>query len=427
MLNDDCKQSREGAAVKEILTSFEVEKRLERRKQRVILLAAVLCFVGSFFCGALSIVGKAAEWEAIFAYAGIVLFIATVVLTMIHAGLSSSDAEVDSVGGFGIASRILFLVGCLSIFFTTFGLFIIPVALFLGAFGCSMISHFNLLDTHKFIRFVALGSVFFLIIGTVCLSKFRSMFEFIPLFWMPAFLLAILVHILSFRYKSLGNRLWSIVAILTLIVGLIILVPSSCNSALPRIYTPPALSTSNLTVFKECVRFIDEHDECGNIVIVRKDTVICNEKWYGLWSYDGYEEDEKQVLSKEEINMLRHISDRLWGEGCVKCERDSDMIIFWQLANSIWPLEPGFFLALYPAPPGVLYSLSGEDPNTLDSDVLNPLKPFRKIQGNWYCSRNLMITGPRLDVQRTRPKSLIDCSLRIEGLDIEEPNDAGYN
>jgi len=425
LLSDDWKQSREEATVQEILTSFEIERLRGRRKRRLILLAAVLCFVGSFFCGALSIVGKAAEWEAIFSYAGIILFIATVILLMIHAGLPSGDAEVDSVGGFGIASRILFLVGCLSIF-VTFGLFIIPVALFLGAFGCSMISHFNLLDTHKFIRFVALGSVFFLIIGSVCLSKFRSMFEFIPLFWMPASLLGLLVHILSFRYKSLWNRLWSMVAILTLIAGLIILVPSSCNSGLPRIYTPPALSISNLTVFKECIRFIDEHDECANIVIWRGHAIICNEKPHSLWSHDGYE-DEEQILSKEAINMLRHISDRLGEVGCVKCERDSDMIVFWQLANSIWPLDPGFLLALYPAPPGVLYSLSGEDPNTLDSDVLNPLKPFSKIQGNWYCSRNLMITGPRLDVQRTRPKSLIDHSLCIGGLDMEEPNNAGYN
>jgi hypothetical protein len=75
---------------------------------------------------------------------------------------------------------------------------------------------------------------------------------------------------------------------------------------------------------------------------------------------------------------------------------------------------------LLPAAPGVAYSLHGENPNEIDSEVLNAAKPFNRIAYNWYMSRKLILAGSRSERQISIPKALIDHSLRMDGIDPNE-------
>jgi hypothetical protein len=126
----------------------------------------------------------------------------------------------------------------------------------------------------------------------------------------------------------------------------------------------------------------------------------------------------KEAFSKDEKMKMEELSRQLGRIKCHKFQREDDMVLFYRMAWYSPPLLDN--RSFLPVAPGVLYSLSGKNPNEISSEVLNVSKPFIHITGNWYISRRLNLKGMRLDTLYSVPKSLIDRSLQIDGV---EPND----
>ena len=181
--------------------------------------------------------------------------------------------------------------------------------------------------------------------------------------------------------------------------------------SLPHIYTPPALTSGNLTVYNECIGFARKHNEYKNLRL-----------WRGVISNGHDTIVTKKSFSKNDIIKIDMLYNRLCGVRCVKFQRDNDMLLFYKLANSSFLLDPSWPYFL-PVAAGALYSLSGENPNEIDSELLNAGKPFIRIDGDWYMSKRLMLTGPRMDIQTSIPKSLFDHSLRTKGLNLANGRD----
>jgi hypothetical protein len=131
-------------------------------------------------------------------------------------------------------------------------------------------------------------------------------------------------------------------------------------------------------------------------------------------------ERASKVLSEQEITEMEDLCHQLFRVRCVLFQRDNDFLLFYKMASSPELLDPGFRYVFVPTSAGVLYSLKGENPNEIDSEVLNDGKPFLKIVGNWYMSRHLILIGPRSDKPVSIPSSLIDHSLRVDRLDPNE-------
>ncbi len=229
------------------------------------------------------------------------------------------------------------------------------------------------------------------------------------------------------------NRLNTIAVIvfLTIVLGVASVV--FLQQALPYIYTPAALTAENLAVFSTCIDFVREHDEYKNLALARWGWVsITGDHFYLLHSRSPWEKT-RNYFSENEINELQRLAEQLHRVRCHKFQRDSGMVLFYKTTSPFPPLQSkGYkvwssFLAdacalLSPLPvaPGMLYSLNGKNPNEISSEVLNVGKPFIQIAGNWYMSRRLNLKGMRSDTPYSVPKSLIDRSLRIDGI---EPDD----
>ncbi|MBA7625939.1 hypothetical protein ES703_33373 [subsurface metagenome] len=227
-------------------------------------------------------------------------------------------------------------------------------------------------------------------------------------FWGVSFVaapaLGIVASFVSYGGKTLKMRL--LLTTVTIILSMLVLLGGRAFLVefLPYIYTPPAITPNNIAVYKECIQFVRNHDSYKNLRLLR-----------GLL-FDGRKRIETQDGAIE-IKVLCH---RLYGIRCIKLQRDSNMVLFYKMANSVFPGFPPSFLSVMPESPGVLYSLKGKDPNEIDSEVLNAVKPFTRIYGNWYMSRRLMLAGPRADIPVSSSKSLIDNSLRIDAVNPDE-------
>ncbi len=252
----------------------------------------------------------------------------------------------------------------------------------------------------------------FLLFALALCSLFR------PLFYASFFLvfligpaLGIIGVIVSFRGKTLLGRFFAIVLIFILIIPLMMGCRNILVWSLPHIYTPSALTSGNLTVYNECIGFVKKHDEYKNLRL-----------WRGVLSNGHGTVVKKESFSKNDIIEIGTLYNRLYGVRCVKLQRDNDMLLFYKLANSSSLLDPSWPYFL-PVAAGTLYSLSGENPNEIDSEFLNAGKPFIRIDGDWYMSKHLMLTGPRMDTQTSIPNSLFDHSLRTKGLNLGNGRD----
>lgn len=210
---------------------------------------------------------------------------------------------------------------------------------------------------------------------------------------------AILFRSGTFKARFFSSGAFIILSVLVLIGGRAFLI-----EFLPYVYTPPAVKPNNIAIYKECAQFVKNHDEYKNLRLQ-----------IGLL-FDG----RKRIEAQDEAIEINDLCHRLYEVGCTKLQRDNDMVLFYRMMNVPLPgFSPGF-PSILPVGPGVLYSLTGQNPNEIDSQVLNANKPFIKIAGNWYMSRNLMLGGPRSDIHASIPKSLIDHSLKTTGLSFND-------
>lgn len=226
---------------------------------------------------------------------------------------------------------------------------------------------------------------------------------------LPAvFILGILANVISFRTKDRTGRVLAIFFIILLSLPLALILLSMLYSALPHIYTPPAIKCENLHIYNECVEFVKDHDEYKGLMVNRwphifvADPRQVKHHFYNL-------EQAKTIFSKDELYKVLYLSKQLEKIKCHKFQRDNNMVLFYTMTVYFPPITPG-----------VLYALDGENPNEIDSEVLNAAKPFNRIAYNWYMSRKLVLRGPRSDIQTSIPKALIDHSLRMDGIDPNE-------
>jgi hypothetical protein len=232
---------------------------------------------------------------------------------------------------------------------------------------------------------------------------------------LPAvFILGILANVISFRTKDTNGRALAILFIIFLSIPLALILLIMLDSALPHIYTPPAITCDNLHIYNECVEFVKDHDEYKDLMVNRWPHIFVTTTEPNQRKHHFYDLKEAKIFfSKDELATLAHLSEQLEKIKFHKFQRDNNMVLFYRMN------DPLLHVAL-PVAPGVAYSLHGENPNEIDSEVLNAAKPFHKVAYNWYMSRKLILVGPRSERQISIPKALIDHSLRMDGIDPNE-------
>jgi hypothetical protein len=195
---------------------------------------------------------------------------------------------------------------------------------------------------------------------------------------------------------------------------------------LPYIYCPPALTPERLAVFNECIAFARTRNEEITISLSTGLWVTVDGKRYKLDGKHyklskGIPSERKRAekaLTPEEINQMENLYHKLRGIRFPLFKRHGDLLLFYNLTNCLGPIHPRWRYVL-PVSPGVLFSLNGENPNEINDEFIDSLKPFFKIKGNWYMSRHLMRSPPRYS-SASIPKALFDHSLRVEGINLDE-------
>ena len=261
-----------------------------------------------------------------------------------------------------------------------------------------------------------LGCVLLTINGEWRVPLFGIGFLFFSLVLAPV--LGIIATIVLFRTMKPLGHVFSVFLILFLSVVSLVHGRYFVVCLLPYIYTPPALTSENLRVYRACIAFTRKHNEHESLTLLRRGWLSVSPNGYGHYhvSHTGL----RELFSEDERTEIIGLVRQLRAVRCHTLRRHKDMVLFYKARNSFLPAYPEEFLSLFPRGPGVLYSLNGENPNQIDSEVFNAGKPFVKIAGNWYLSRRLMLVGLRPDTQVSIPKSLIDHSLRIGDLKLDD-------
>jgi hypothetical protein len=173
-----------------------------------------------------------------------------------------------------------------------------------------------------------------------------------------------------------------------LLVVMLISMPTLLGRMLPYIYSPPVLTKKSVKTYNKAVYF------------------LLYESKFDLTDPNLAGSD---VINKLDDALLNKLESQLLSISCWKFRVSGGVAMFWKHGNRIFP--PG---------PGVAYSLYGNNPNDVNDEYVNKIKPFENITGNWYLSRNLTLAGPRRDVRIKTPKALIDRSKVISGVSAEE-------
>ena len=265
----------------------------------------------------------------------------------------------------------------------------------------------------KAVIFIIGSIASFLVVAASILSDIwlkKSLCVSLIVFSLPiAIGMGIITSTISFRRENLLGRF----LIISLIILLVTVVPSWLSVILPYAYTPPALTSNSLPVYKQCIKFVKNHDKYDDIMLYASGWLSPKFK-IGFFLPPFFDRKElRENFSEDEIDEMkklwRHISKGFTHTKCEEIRRDKDILLFYKNGNSILPVSPG-----------VVYSLSGQNPNEVDSELLDASKPFIKIKGDWYMSRRLSLRGPRRNAPYFIPKSLFDYSMRINGINPED-------
>ena len=215
--------------------------------------------------------------------------------------------------------------------------------------------------------------------------------------------LGVFVWILFCR-KGLSNRFLLIKLVLFFLLLLIMVAPVFLNIYLPYIYSPPALTPKSIEIYNRWIQLIKNHNQYSFRVGLHGGITLQNENevLYSNEAWKCFSEGERV-----DIDNLCHGHYRL--ESLERVFRVSNIVLFYKDGNYIFPKGPG-----------VAYSLNGENPNNIESKIISEAKPFIKITGNWYLSRNLILRESRTDELFSIPKALIDRSMDISRISEEE-------
>ncbi len=154
------------------------------------------------------------------------------------------------------------------------------------------------------------------------------------------------------------------------IVCLIPLLYLAILNLLPFLYTPPALTTQKMEVILKITTYMTatkRKHQLEDMRLTRHDVleVFRNNRWI----------DETTILSQEEIDKGLDLGEELKNVHYNSAISKGDMILFYPAVSSFLP-----------HPPGVVYSIQGKDPNYATQPRIKNLRPFIKINPNWYSS-----------------------------------------
>jgi len=214
----------------------------------------------------------------------------------------------------------------------------------------------------------------------------------------------IITNILSFRDKKLFSKVLSAVLIIVLVLPIVTIGNMFLRRYQPQtlIIKSPVINKKNLPVYKECIRYAKERNDDKNLTFHNGYRVIIEGQFYMLAGNQVEIERVNNAFSAQEISEMKAICSKLYEIGCVRFQRYEDFFIFYKTAYS----SKG-------SGPGVLYSLSGVNPNNIDHEILNECKPFVNIAGKWYTSRHLLLKGPRSSIKSSIRESVFEDSLKI--------------
>lgn len=264
----------------------------------------------------------------------------------------------------------------------------------------------------------ACGWMFFVLAPKSAHLPFMLCFLFLS--FMVAPILGIIASIISFKKKAFIGKLFLVFLIFLLLVVFFLHGRYFVISVAPYIYTPSAITRENLSAYKECIKFVKDHDTFKAIGLKRQGFLSIDGTNFITETLPNYKDIIGAAFSGNEIIRSKNLAKQLARISSPKFRRCDDTVVFYKSANSFLPMAGRDLCHIFPAGQGVVYSLAGENPNEIDNEILNAAKPFIQISGNWYMSRNLILAGPRSDIPTSTPKSLIDHSLKIDGIDPNE-------
>jgi hypothetical protein len=208
--------------------------------------------------------------------------------------------------------------------------------------------------------------------------------------------------------RTFMGGVFSIVVIVFLFFLLVLTGPVGLGIVCTYMYTPPALTDANLRVYNACVHFAKAHPTLDSFELTEPNRMVIGDDSFFIDS-SSFAGKTKAFFAPNDIDELKKLWRQLGIIGCRKFQKDDNILLFYNDASGVLP-----------ASPGVVYFLSSKNPNEIQSELLNTVKPLTKIADDWYMSRNLVLRGRRTVSQICIPKSLIDRSLQIDGIDPNE-------
>lgn len=193
-----------------------------------------------------------------------------------------------------------------------------------------------------------------------------------------------------------GSRIFALIFVLLLGLGVV------GTGLAPYVYTPPALTRENIAVYHRCVDFALSHPELEPFGLSWSGRLVTdNGSW--LVREDVDREALRPHLSDHDIRELCEIAASMRRVRCIRCEKRRGIVLFYRYRN-----------VFLPNPPGVVYSLHGENPNQISPEDIQELSPFIHLSNNWYFSRRLVVGGLRRYYTIRVPHSLFDHAARVQ-------------
>ncbi|MHC4103882.1 MAG: hypothetical protein ACYSR9_02990, partial [Planctomycetota bacterium] len=223
------------------------------------------------------------------------------------------------------------------------------------------------------ICFVLGGTLFFL---ADWLNSKTLAFGFVFLSLTVAPLLGAIASVIEFAGKRPMGKLFLIVLIFILSTISIANARFLIVGVLPYLYMPPAITSKNLDIYKECIELARNHNEYKNLGLLRKGWVTLDGTDYLSSFWPSQRKVLQEVFSEDELSKIKELATSLDRVMCPKFQRDGDFFLFYKSANCFFPMVPREFYYIFPAGHGVLYSLNSANPNEVDSEFLNGSKPF---------------------------------------------------
>lgn len=239
--------------------------------------------------------------------------------------------------------------------------------------------------------------------------------------------LGIVGNIISIRKGRAKHKWWVLTVIF--LEGLVLFIFGPW--IVPCFYTAPTFSHERMNLFYTFISFAKQHSDHKYLRINRFGDFDSGNQLYFLDMLNR-EGELREKLSYDDIKLLNAMQYRLEQEFSpedIEVLREvTRQLDRTRLAQVIFVEGIVLFVAeaAYRKPVlyGAAYSLSGENPNNLESDELRYFGPYTEIAPRWYISKNLRLRERILSPIINPPKSLIDKSLSVlpEELDaLEEP------